>query len=82
MVSQLNFCGNHQKYNFNLLFLIILLLTDNDNDNFLLSPNQEASSSEQSSDEDDKENKSVRAESVQQGTRTSKSNASVFQGSL
>lgn len=33
---------------------------------FLLSSNQEMSSSEQSSDEDDKENKSVKAESIQQ----------------
>ena len=50
---------------------------------FLLSPNQETSSSEQSSDEDDKENKSVRAENIQRGTSQNvKRIENVFQQSL
>jgi len=45
-----------------------------------LSPNQEISSSEQSSDEDDKENKSVRTESIQQqGTSQNVERSEVMQ---
>lgn len=45
-----------------------------------MSPNQETSSSEQSSDEDDKENKSVRTESIQQqGTSQNVERSEVMQ---
>lgn len=52
-----------------------------------MSCNQEMSSSEQSSDEDDKENKSVRTESIQQqgasqNVKRIEVNANVFQQSL